>query len=159
MAHLERFVAFSMLNEESSKSMQRIKSAYMGALGLQSSDAILLAILSRHEDGLTAAELARACSIDRAVVSRALPRLLSSGVILCSEPPSQKRGYRSRLILTEKGQSTVEKMNGFAVETVRRTSCDISTEDIATFYRVFRKLEKRLADCAQALENEERKKP
>lgn len=153
MANLERFVAFSMLTEESSKSMQRIKAAYMKTLGLHSGDAILLAVLSRNVGGLSAAELARACKLDRAAVSRALPALLSSGVISYFEPQPQKRNYRSRLILTEKGVATVKKMHDFTIDTVHRTSDDIPIEEIATFYRVFRTLEKRLGEHADALED------
>ena len=79
MADLERFVAFSMLTEESGKSMQRIKSAYMQALGLHSGDALILAVLGKHGEGLSSAALARACHLDRAAVSRALPHLLEGG--------------------------------------------------------------------------------
>lgn len=161
MAHLKRFVAFSMLNEESSKNMQRIKAAYMGTLGLHSGDAMLLAVLSRHEDGLSASELARACKLDKAAISRALPPLLEKGEVAYREPHTGKRSYRSRLILTEKGRETVKKMNAFTVDTVKRTSEDIPSEELATFYSVFRKIERRLAEHAAALEEktEERNKP
>ena len=161
MAYLERFVAFSVLTEESSKNMQRIKTAYMRTLGLHSSDAILLAVLSHHEEGLSAAALARECKLDRAVVSRALPALLDAGVIAYADPSQQqKRNYRSALTLTPLGTEAVKKMQDFTVDTVKRTSDDISSEELATFYRVFRKLEKRLAEHASALEEstEERKK-
>ena len=161
MAYLERFVAFSMLTEESSKSMQRIKTAYMKTLGLHSGDAILLAVLCHHADGLSASELARACKLDRAAISRALPALLSKGVIEYLEPHPQKRNYKSKLVLTERGMDAVNQMHDFTIDTVRRTSDDISVEEIATFYRVFRTLEKRLNEHAQALEDasEERKEP
>ena len=48
MAHLERFVAFSMLCEESCKSLQRIKAAYMNKLGLQSGAALLRIYFNIH---------------------------------------------------------------------------------------------------------------
>ena len=77
------------------------------------------------------------------------------------EPHLQKRNDRSRLILTEKGTATVKKMHDFTIDTVRRTSDDIPTEEIATFYRVFRTLEKRLDEHADILESriKERKDP
>ncbi|MBE6656578.1 MAG: winged helix-turn-helix transcriptional regulator [Ruminococcaceae bacterium] len=159
MAYLKRFVAFSMLNEESSKSLQRIKSAYMSSLGLHSGDAILLAVLNEHREGLSAAALSRACKLDRAAISRALPSLLSQGVISYSEPQVQGRNYRSLLVLTEKGVQTVKKMRAFTIDTVCRTSDDIGSEELATFYRVFRKLERRLAEHARTLEEKNGKKP
>ena len=161
MAHLERFVAFSMLCEESSKSLQRIKTAYMAALGLHSSAALLLAVLSRHPEGLTSAALSRACKLDRAAISRALPTLLAEGVVSYEDEQPQKRNYRSRLLLTEKGVEAVKRIQSFTVDAVRHISGDIDNEELTVFYRVFRTLEKRLSDHAKELEGtgEERKDP
>ena len=152
MADLERFVAFSMLTEECAKSLQRIKSAYMQTLGLHSGDALMLAILGQYPLGLSAAGLARACCLDRAAVSRALPRLLEVGVIACAEKKSGARGYGSLLYLTERGKDALGKMHAFTVDTVRHTSADIPSEELKTFYRVFRTLEKGLSEHAKALE-------
>ena len=152
MAYLERFVAFSILTEESGKSLQRIKAEYMKALGLHSTDALFLAVLHRHPEGLTAADLARACKVDRAVVSRSLPTLLSQGAVAYKEAPTEGRTYRSPLVLTEKGCDTVAKMRTFTVDTVRHTSADITNEELAVFYRTFRKIERRLAAHAEELE-------
>ena len=155
MAVLERFVAFSMLTEESSKSMQRIKAAYMGKFGLHSGDALFLAVLEKHPEGLSAAALARECRLDKAAVSRALPHLLSVGVIAYA----QGHSYRSPILLTEKGGEVLKQMDLFTADTVCHTSDDIPSEDLETFYRVFRTLEERLADHARTLEeaNDEKK--
>ena len=152
MADLERFVGFSMLTEQRSKSMQRIKTAYMRALDLHSGDALFLAVLGKHPDGLSAASLARACGLDRAVVSRALPRLLEKGVIAYAARRAEKRGYGSLLLLTEAGRAVLSRMHAFTVDTVRHTSGDIPSEDLKTFYRVFRTIEKRLSEHAAELE-------
>lgn len=161
MAHLERFVAFSMLCEESCKSLQRIKAAYMNKLGLQSGAALLLAVLCRHKDGLSAAALARACKLDRAAVSRAIPPLLEKGVIAYREEHPEKRNYRSPLVITEVGARTVEQIHRYTVDAVRRISGDIEGEELAAFYRVFRTLERRLSEHEEELEraSEERKDP
>ena len=148
MAVLERFVAFSMLTEESSKSMQRIKAAYMGSLGLHSGDALFLAVLEKHPEGLSAAALARECRLDKAAVSRALPHLLSMGVIAYA----QGHSYRSPILLTQNGRDVLAKMDLFTADTLCHTSDDIPNEDLETFYRVFRTLEERLTDHARALE-------
>lgn len=63
MAHFERFVAFTLLHEEIGKSIQRIKTEYMQQFGLRSGDALFLAILARHPEGLSAAALARECGV------------------------------------------------------------------------------------------------
>ena len=152
MAILERFVAFSMLTEESSKSMQRIKAAYMGTLGLYSGDALFLAVLEKHPAGLSATALARECKLDKAAVSRALPHLLAAEVIAYAQAPVQGRSYRSPILLTPKGHDVLAKMDLFTADTVCHTSDDIPSEDLETFYRVFRTLESRLSDHAKLLE-------
>ena len=43
-------------------------------------------------------------------------------------------------------------MHFFTVDTVRNTSGDIPSEELKTFYRVFRTIEKRLSEHADALE-------
>ena len=151
MAELERFVAFSMLTEESSKSMQRIKSAYMQTLGLHSGDALFLAVLEEQGGGLSSAALARACRLDRAAVSRALPRLLEAGVIACAENAKGNK-YGSLLVLTPTGKCVLKKMQDFTADTVRHTSTDIPDEELKIFYRVFTLIESRLSNHARALE-------
>ena len=158
MADFERFVAFTLLHEEIGKSIQKIKTEYMGRFGLRSGDAMTLAILDRHPDGLTAAEIARKCGVDKAVISRALPDLLSSGSVMYTDGSSVKRNYRARLRLSPQGEQIVAEMNRFSVETVRASSGDIPDADMITFYRVMRTINKNLSSHARLLENEPHRK-
>ena len=152
MACFERFVAFSLLNEEIAKSMQKIRTSYMGRFGLRSGDAICLAMLERHPEGLSAAALAKACKVDRAVISRTVPLLMEEGMVSCYAPAEKKRGYRTLLFLTEKGRIVVKEMHEFAVETVRCASDGLSGDELAAFYRAFRTIERNLDNYAEQLE-------
>ena len=144
MAHFERFVAFTLLHEEIGKSIQRIKTEYMQKFGLRSGDALFLAILFHHPEGLTAAALARACGVDKAVISRALPVLLSSGAVAYADDTAEKHNYRARVSLTERGRAIVEAMRAYSVSAVKAASADVAPEDIALFYRVLRTINQNL---------------
>lgn len=148
MAHFERFVAFTLLHEEIGKSIQRIKTEYMQQFGLRSGDALFLAILARHPEGLSAAALARECGVDKAVISRALPVLLSSGAVTLGDGAAEKHAYRARLCLSECGREIVEKMRTYSVSAVKTASTGISTEDLAVFYRVLRTINQNLTEHA-----------
>ena len=158
MAYFERFVAFSLLHEEIDKSIQKIKSEYMSRFGLHSSDAILLAMLDQHPEGLTAAALARACGVDRAIISRALPNLISSGTVTYAEESAKKHSYRAPLGLSDRGRDVVKKMHDLSVLVVKTASGEIPTEELAVFYRVMRTINRNLADHARLLEEETEEK-
>lgn len=146
MAHFERFVAFSLLHEEIGKSIQRIKTEYMQRFGLRSGDALFLAMLDRYPDGMTAAALARACGVDKAVISRALPTLLSSGAVVYADAAAKSHGYRARLCLSERGREIVKEMRASSVSAVKTASDGIAGEEIAVFYRVLRAINQNLSE-------------
>ena len=145
MVHFERFVVFTLLHEEIGKSLQRIKSEYMCRFGLRSTDALILAILYAHPDGLTAAALAKECGVDRAMISRALPALIASGVV-CYAQVSRGRGYRTPILLTDKGKRIITEMNEASVRIVGAASAGVSEEDLTTFYSVLHTINQNLAE-------------
>ena len=149
MVHFERFVAFTLLHEEIGKSLQKIKSEYMCRFGLRSTDALILAILFAHPDGLSAAALAKECGVDRSVISRALPALLSSGAVAYTEAGNRRRSYRAPLLLTETGTRIITEMNEASVRIVGAASAGVSPEELTVFYRVMRTINKNLADHAE----------
>ena len=150
MAHFERFVAYTLLHEEIGKNIQRIKTEYMQRFGLRSGDALFLAILARHPEGLTAAALARECGVDKAVISRALPTLLSSGAVTYGDGMAEKHAYRARLCLSERGREIVAEMRTYSVTAVKSASTGISPEDLAVFYRVLRTINQNLTQQTDA---------
>lgn len=158
MAHIERFVAFSILNENIGKSLQKIKAEYMmQEFGLHSSDVLCLVILRDKEAGLSAAELARACKVDRSVISRAVPTLLDRGVIRYKDASGGGRNYRTPLVLTEAGVRMTDEIQAFTVESIKTISGDVDPDELACFYRVFRKLDRSLAEYAEKLEQRAKK--
>ena len=158
MDDFKRFVAFTLLHEEIGKSIQKIKNESMSRFGLRSGDALTLVMLSQHPDGLSAAELARKCGVDKAVVSRALPALLASGAVVYTGAFAGKRGYRARISLSPKGEEIVAQMREYSVTSFKISSGELSNEELATFYRVMRTVNRNLTTYARALDEESRKK-
>lgn len=145
MVHFERFVIFTLLHEEIGKSLQRIKSEYMCRFGLRSTDALILAILYAHPDGLTAAALAKECGVDRAMISRALPAIIASGAV-CYAQETRGRSYRTPILLTDKGKRIITEMNEASVRIVGAASAGVSDEELTTFYSVLHTINKNLAE-------------
>ena len=157
MVHFERFVVFTLLHEEIGKSLQRIKSEYMCRFGLRSTDALILAILYAHPDGLTAAALAKECGVDRAVISRALPALIASSVV-CYAQVSRGRGYRTPILLTDKGKRIITEMKEASVRIVGEASAGVSDEELTTFYSVLHTINKNLAEQIEEPEADSQEK-
>ena len=152
MLPFERFVSFTLLHEEIYKNLQRIKTEYMCRFGLRSSDALPLAILCSHPEGLTAAALAKKCGVDRAVISRALPDLITSGAVRYADGAEARRGYRARLLLTERGMAIITEMVEFSALVVGEASGEVPAEKMTVFYDVLRTINQNLAAHAQKLE-------
>ena len=84
-----RFEDFTGLIAAISKEVTRIKSVESAKLGLTGADIMCLYYLGKHPQGMTGAELARAASVTRAAVSRALARsrmLRQSSVFVLRAP-------------------------------------------------------------------------
>jgi DNA-binding MarR family transcriptional regulator len=100
---MERFDTFVGLISQIHKSIQRIKSIEMTELGLRANHTMCLHYLRRHREGLTAAELSALCEEDKAAISRTLSELIELGYVSCEAPEDRKK-YRAKLFLTEKGE-------------------------------------------------------
>ena len=146
----DRYILFSGYIEEIYKTVQKIKAEHMSSFGLKSTDTTFLAMLSKHEEGLTATELATKCKVDKAVVSRSLRALYDAGAITYAA--SGKKNYRSLVILTEYGKDIAESMNKIADAVVRAANIGITPEDMDSFYKTLDKLDENLKQYAKNLE-------
>lgn len=104
----DRFVRFHNLIYAATKSLHRIKSVGMEEYGLASTHAFCLRILYCRDAGMTRTELATACAVDKAQISRLITELSDMGYVL---EASQGKGYRKKIVLTELGRSVSESMD------------------------------------------------
>ena len=146
------FETFSLSIEQIGKNIRKYKDGEAAELGLRGIHVMVLHQLSKSDGGMTAAALSRACGVNRAFVSRVLSELLSLSLVAYADP-SAERLYRMKLLLTEQGRETVERMNRRIDEAVVEIGGDISTRDMAIFYSVLRRLDARLAEMVDSGES------
>lgn len=153
MAYFDRFVAFTTMIDDIGKSIQKIKTDRMERFGLQSTDALCLAVLSRREEGLSLTALATACCLDKAAVSRAVHRLCESGAVTYREGAG-KNTYRAPLVLTEQGKRIVQEMHEYAADAVQHASANVSPELLTAVYEGLEQIRKDLSLYAREIDKD-----
>ena len=139
----ERYITFASYIERIHKEIQKIKTRHMREFGLKSSDFSVMVMASRHPDGATVTELATACQVDKAVISRAVRHLISKNYMEFAEQ-DHHINYRQKLRLTEKGATTVAVIMGITEEAMSEVSHDIPQQDIDDFYRILSQISQNL---------------
>lgn len=126
----ERFETFTVLINQISRSIRRLKADQMESMELKGPHVSCLYYLSKNGP-LTAAELCDRCEEDKAAISRSLDYLERNGYIQC---PEGKR-YRRKLLLTEKGLAAGVEISRRIDSIVSQASGALSEEDRAAMYR------------------------
>ena len=127
----ERFENFSNLIGAALKSLQRIKNHGMEPYGLGSTHTICLKRLNASEDGLTRTEIAAACDIDKAQVSRMIGELCEKGYVY---EASKGKGYRKKIVLTDNGRLVADDIDAKVRRVLKYVSGDIPSENIIIMY-------------------------
>ena len=145
----ERFETFTVLINQLSRSIRRIKAEQMESINLKGPHVSCLYYLSK--DGpLTAAELCDRCEEDKAAVSRSLEYLEQNGYL---QVPEGKR-YRRPLMLTQKGAAAGAEVSRRIDSIVALASCDILEEDRLAMYRALSIISKNLEKIYQNKEKQ-----
>ena len=134
---LERFETFLLAISQIQKNILRLKSLEMREFGLKGPHVMCLFCLARHVDGLTAAQLCRHLSVDRAAISRVLASLESGGFIRYADAPDGRR-YRAPVLLTDLGRDVAGHIDGRIEAIVARIGGDIPVGDRESLYRSLR---------------------
>ena len=145
----ERFETFTVLINQLSRSIRRIKAEQMESINLKGPHVSCLYYLSK--DGpLTAAELCDRCEEDKAAVSRSLEYLEQNGYL---QIPEGKR-YRRPLMLTQKGAAAGAEVSRRIDSIVALASCDVLEEDRLAMYRALSIISKNLEKIYQNKEKQ-----
>ena len=145
----ERFESFTVLINQLSRSIRRIKAEQMESINLKGPHVSCLYYLSK--DGpLTAAELCDRCEEDKAAVSRSLEYLEQNGYL---QIPEGKR-YRRPLMLTQKGAAAGAEVSRRIDSVVALASCDFQEEDRQAMYRALSVISKNLEKIYQNQEKQ-----
>ena len=130
-----RFERFIGLIAQINKEIQRLKAQHMAQFDLRGTDVMCLVCLRKHPEGIPAADIARSISVDRALVSRSIHSLRTSGLV-ASDEREDAGTYRRPVFLTEKGKALATQVNGIIAKMVNKVDRDLAQDDVAVMYRV-----------------------
>ena len=145
----ERFETFTVLINQISRSIRRIKAEQMESINLKGPHVSCLYYLSKNGP-LTAAELCDRCEEDKAAVSRSLDYLEQNGYL---QIPEGKR-YRRPLVLTQKGSAAGAEVSRRIDSIVALASCDVLEKDRLAMYRALSIISKNLEKIYQNKEKQ-----
>ena len=145
----ERFETFTVLINQISRSIRRIKAEQRESINLKGPHVSCLYYLSKNGP-LTAAELCDRCEEDKAAVSRSLEYLEQNGYL---QIPEGKR-YRRPLVLTQKGAAAGAEVSRRIDSIVALASCDVLEEDRLAMYRALSIISKNLEKIYQNKEKQ-----
>ena len=128
----ERFETFTVLINEISRSIHKLKAMEMAEFDLRSSHVSCLYYLYKMRM-LTAKELCDICAEDKANISRAVKHLEENGYLQCDAKHAKR--YQSPLTLTEKGEEIGEQI-AHKIDCILSHAGDgISEEERRVMYR------------------------
>lgn len=139
----DRFETFVILIDSVHKCISKIKQELSTWASVKSVHTLWLYELYKHKGGLTSSELAEKSNIDRSLVSREIRELARGGYIVI-EPCEGKRGYNSRITLSETGTQVAKKIADTALEIQQAVGEGIDYNTLALFYETLERLCKNL---------------
>lgn len=151
---LERFGRFTLLIDNISKVIHKIKVDTVPYLGIKSVHVFWIYNLYAHPEGLTATEIAANRQVDRSLVSREIAELCSDGYIEYVGCTGTRRNYNTRLVLTEKGRALARVIWHEAMEIQNKADIGVSDEELEVFYSILERLHANLARIAKEREQE-----
>lgn len=151
---LERFGKFTLLIDNISKAIHKIKIDTVPYLGIKSVHVFWIYNLYTHPEGLTATEIAANRQVDRSLVSREIAELCSDGYIEYVGGTGKRRNYNTRLVLTEKGRELAHIIWHEAMDIQTKADIGVTDEELELFYSVMEKLYANLAKIAKEREQE-----
>ena len=147
----DRYINFSITIEQIAKNLQRLKNEKMALFGLRSVHVTCLVRLGREKNGITGAELAECCEVDKSLISRVIGELEEKGYV-CYEVCDKK--YRRRIFLTDAGVRVLDEVRHILDDTVGAVRGDVSDAEVDTFYRVLHSFDRNICHLIQDTESQ-----
>ena len=114
------------------KNTKRVIDSILAHHGLRSTHASCFFRICETANGLTSTELAEACGVDKAFISRITAELTSGGYIM-KDPSSKDIVYKRKYILTDKGTGTYNALVKELSDIFDKASKSVSSEKLAAF--------------------------
>ena len=122
------------------KNAKRVIDSVLQEHGLRSTHATCFFRICETKDGLSSTELAEACGVDKAFISRITAELIDGGYIH-KDPSSDGIIYKRKYILTEKGKATYQALINRLGEVSKKAESRFSAEKLAAFDEVLNALD------------------
>lgn len=142
----QRFIEFTALINNISRSIRRMKTFEMEAYNLKSVHACILFNVYYNEN-ISIKELTILTNVDKAATSRNLKFLREEGYIEYED--EQHKGYKNKLVLTEKGKEVGKHLFDKIGEIIRLLSVEIPPEDREVMYRCLNLINDRLESIVE----------
>ncbi|MBQ9085625.1 MAG: MarR family transcriptional regulator [Clostridia bacterium] len=126
------FDAFNSLIGNAMKHIEKLKSRGMNEYDLSGTHTLCMRRLYQAENGLTRTELAQACQMDRAQITRIIEKLLAKKLVIEVGTGS---GYRKKCILTPTGREIAADINDRVERIQAFVSGDIPPDQLDNFYK------------------------
>ena len=132
---ISRYSKFTTLISNINRAINHIKSEEMQQFGLKSFHVSCLYYINRFEDGLTASELCNLCEEDKGAISRSIDFLESNGFVMYQNDDINKKKYRAKLFLTDKGKKVADRVNKITENAVEIGSKGLTQQERETLYK------------------------
>ena len=129
---IERFERFSLAISEISRYWHKLTTDEMEKYGLKGPHAVYLMTLAKYPEGLTAPQLCKICSKDKADVSRMMSIMEREGLV--KKEGVYQNLYKGVFILTEKGVNAAQQVSKRASLAVELAGKDMDDESRTIFY-------------------------
>ena len=111
--------------------------------------------LGRRPDGMTVTEIATACEVDKALISRVIVELIEAGHVVYLEP--ETKNYRRKIVLTPRGRACLRRVTLLICSAIRDIKDEITVEELNTFFKVLMTLNNVFSsEAAEAASSEEK---
>ena len=134
------FSNFMLALDRITKNTKRVIDEVLKEYGLRSTHASCFFRICEANDGLSSTQLAEACGVDKAFISRITAELTDGGYIH-KDPESTGIVYKRKYILTEKGQETYKALLSALSKISENASKIVSHEKLMIFDEVLNVLD------------------
>ena len=141
----ERFVPFVLYTERIAKNIKRLADKKMAPYGIRSAHIMCILQLAKTEGGLSSTALADACGVDKAFISRITSELMEKEYIKKDEENAVGK-YKTKLILTEKGEKINRVIVGILDECFREVDARLTQKKLGIFYDVLERVDNGIAE-------------
>ncbi len=131
---ISRYSKFTTLISNINRAINHIKAEEMQQFGLKSFHVSCLYYIYKFNDGLTASELCSLCEEDKGAISRSIDLLINNGFIMYENDDNKKK-YRAKLFLTDKGKEVAERVNKITENAVEIGSKGLTEKEREIMYK------------------------